>query len=110
MEGLIFIGATFVVFWLLFIRPQQRRVREHRELVVALAEGDEVMLTSGLYGTIDRLEDDVVHLEVAPGTTVKVARGAVAKRAHEVLGTPAPEEGPEIFEGPDLDDQTGDAL
>ena len=49
MEQLLIIAATFFVLWLLFIRPQQRRVRA-RALVAPLEPGDEVILTAGIYG------------------------------------------------------------
>ncbi|SFC77545.1 preprotein translocase subunit YajC [Nocardioides terrae] len=67
------------VFWLLILRPQQRRQRELRALQSSLSAGSEVMLTSGIYGTVSATADDHVLVEIAPGVTIKIARGAVAQ-------------------------------
>jgi preprotein translocase subunit YajC len=83
MGPLIAIALMFLVFWVLIILPQQRRVRAHQALVRSIDVGDEVMTTSGLYGTIASLDEDDVMLEVAPGTTLRFARGAIAKKVDE---------------------------
>jgi preprotein translocase subunit YajC len=90
MSALILLAVTFILMWVLFILPQQRRLKAHQALVTRLEIGDEVMATSGLYGTITELDGDVVHIEIAPGTTVRMARGAIARRLSEEVG-PAPE-------------------
>jgi preprotein translocase subunit YajC len=95
MGALILLAVTFLLMWVLFILPQQRRLRAHQALVSRLEVGDEVMATSGLFGTIVELDDEVVRLEVAPGTVVRLARGAVARRLDddavpEEPVTPAP--------------------
>ena len=67
-------------FYLLLWRPQQRRMAEARALQGALDEGDEIMTTSGIYGRVVRLGSDDIELEIAPGTVIRCARGAVARR------------------------------
>lgn len=93
MGALIVIAVTFGLVWALFILPQQRRIREHQAVVASLEVGDEVMTTAGIYGTVVALDDQVVTLEVAPGTALRVARGAVGHRVtadhDESTGTPA---------------------
>ncbi|MEY2456090.1 MAG: preprotein translocase subunit YajC [Acidimicrobiaceae bacterium] len=89
MGPLIAIALMFLVFWGLIILPQQRRVRAHQALVRSIEVGDEVMTTSGLYGTVASLDDDEVMLEVAPGTTLRFARGAIAKHVNEPDPEPA---------------------
>jgi preprotein translocase subunit YajC len=84
-----------LVFWFLIVRPQRRRQHELASTQSALAPGAEVMLGSGIYGVVTAMEDDTVRLEVAPGTTVKVARQAVIKvvdRDEPVDGPATPEE------------------
>jgi preprotein translocase subunit YajC len=76
---LVLLAVTFALMWVLFIRPQQRRVRSHRVVVAGLAVGDEVMTSAGLFGTITALDDEDVRMEVAPGVVVRFARGAVAR-------------------------------
>jgi preprotein translocase subunit YajC len=68
-----------LVFWFLIVRPQRRRQHELAATQSALGVGTEVMLGSGIYGTVASVEDDTLHLQVAPGTIVKVARQAVVK-------------------------------
>jgi preprotein translocase subunit YajC len=89
MGPFLLLAVTFLLMWVLFILPQQRRMKAHQALVATLEEGDEVMLTSGVYGTITRLADDVVHLELAPGVVIRVARGAVARRVGDEPEAPA---------------------
>ena len=68
-----------LVFWFLIVRPQRRRQHELASTQSALGVGTEVMLGSGIYGTVASVEDDTLHLQVSPGTIVKVARQAVVK-------------------------------
>src|SRR3954447_24726943 len=98
MGPLIAIALMFLVFWVLIILPQQRRVRAHQALVRAIEVGDEVMTTSGLYGTITSLDEEDVLLEVAPGTVLKFARGAIAKDLTERAPQPAAPEDDAIAE------------
>lgn len=77
LVGLLPLVGIVLVFWFLVIRPTQRRQRQQVEMQSALGVGDEVMLTSGIYGSVVALEDDKVRVEVAPGTVLAVARGAI---------------------------------
>jgi preprotein translocase subunit YajC len=80
MQALIVLAVTFVLLWVFFILPQQRRVRAHQHLVAGLAEGDEVVLTAGIHGRITELGAEDLLLEVAPGVELRVARQAVLRR------------------------------
>jgi preprotein translocase subunit YajC len=94
MQALIVLAVTFLLLYVFFILPQQRRVRAHHQLVAGLQEGDEVVLTAGIYGRITELGGDDLTLEVAPGVELVVARQAVLRRVETVDGgTPAPVEG-----------------
>jgi preprotein translocase subunit YajC len=75
------------VFYLLIWRPQQRRMSNVRALQDALQLHDEVITTSGIFGTITALRDDHIELEIAPNVVVKVARGAVGQRLTAGTGT-----------------------
>lgn len=86
MEPLFVLAATFALLWLLFIRPQQRRVRGHQALVASLAPGDQVVLTAGIYGRILDLGPEDMTVEVAPGVELRVARHAVLRRVEDVTG------------------------
>lgn len=79
MGPLVFTSLLFLGFYLLAIRPQQRRFRALQQVQASLAPGSRVMTTAGLYGTVTSVEDDIVGLEVAPGVEVRHARAAVAR-------------------------------
>ena len=68
----------FVIFYFLLIRPQQKKQKQHREMVTSLKKGDRVMTTGGLYGRVTGLTDTVVTLEIAEKVRVKVARNNIA--------------------------------
>lgn len=68
----------FVVFWFLLIRPQQKKAKEHREMVAALSKGDEVVTSGGLLGRITQVGDTFVTVELAAGIEVRVQRSAVS--------------------------------
>jgi preprotein translocase subunit YajC len=71
------LAAFVLIFWLLIVRPQARRQRELGDMQQSLAEGDRIMLTSGIHGTVRGLQDDVARVEVAEGVHITVARGAI---------------------------------
>ena len=91
---LLVILIALVGFWAIVMRPARTQQRRVAELQTALAVGDEVIISAGIFGTVVALEDDRVRLEIAPGTVVTVARQVVIRRAPE--STPEqPETGPE---------------
>ena len=70
--------VIFVVFYFLLIRPQMKRAKEHRQLVSALAVGDEVVTTGGLLGKVTNVTDSFITLEVADNVKVKLQKHAVS--------------------------------
>ena len=83
MEGLVFLVLMMVVFYFMLIRPQKRRADQHRDLVGSLRVGDEIVTIGGLFGTVASMDDEALHLEVAPGTSLRVLKTAVARRVTE---------------------------
>lgn len=67
----------FVVFYFLLIRPQQKKAKEHQQLLAGLKKGDSVVTTGGIYGVITGLTDTVVTLEIAEKVRVKVSRAHI---------------------------------
>ena len=67
----------FVVFYFLLIRPQQKRTKEHKNMVAGLTKGDEVVTMGGVLGKITEVDENFVSLEVAAGTEIKVQRASV---------------------------------
>jgi preprotein translocase subunit YajC len=64
----------FVVFYFLLIRPQQKRAKQHQEMLGKLKKNDEVMTSGGIYGKVVALAENVVTLEVAPNVRIRVHR------------------------------------
>jgi preprotein translocase subunit YajC len=102
MEPLIVLAATFVLLWVLFILPQQRRVRAHQALVASLEPGEEVVLSAGIHGRIADLGPEELMLEVAPGVELRVARQAVLRLVEHA--TPADDDS----DGADDDSDSAD--
>ena len=98
LAGLLPFVLIFLVFWFLILRPQRRRQQAVAQTQRALTVGTQVVLTSGIYGTVASLDDQTLDLEVAPGTVVKVARQAVVR-----VVEPPPSTG---FDAPDVRSET----
>lgn len=76
--------AIFLIFWLLLIRPQQRRQREQEQMLKSIEKGDDVVTTGGLHGRVVGVSDDTLTLEIAAvkgeKVRVKVARARIESR------------------------------
>jgi preprotein translocase subunit YajC len=77
MSSLIFFGGMILIFYFLLIRPQQKRAKEHRNMVEALSKGDEVVTNGGLLGKIIEVSEQYITVELADNVQVKVQRQAV---------------------------------
>jgi preprotein translocase subunit YajC len=95
---LVLLGIA-ALFWLVMIRPAQRRQQAMARMQGAVGVGDEVMLTSGIIGVVRSLDEKTVHLEVSEGVTLRVVRAAVG----EVV-TPAARD---VATGPEADPAAG---
>lgn len=80
LSTLIFLGLLIAIFYFMLIRPQKKRVEHHRQLVESLTVGDEIVTIGGVHGTVKRLGDEDLELEVAPGTVLRLVKSAVARR------------------------------
>lgn len=74
IAGFLPLIIILVVFWFFLIRPQMKQAKEHRQMVEALAKGDEVVTNGGLLGKINKVGDNFVLLEIANNTEVKVQK------------------------------------
>lgn len=79
VSGLLPFVLILVAFYFLIVRPARNRQKAALELQQRLAPGVEVMTTSGIYGTVVAVDDATIQLEVAPGTTLRVAKPAVGQ-------------------------------
>jgi len=65
----------FVIFYFLLIRPQQRRMKQHQEMIGAVKLRDTVVTSGGLIGKVTKVEDSEVEIEIAQGVRVRVMKG-----------------------------------
>lgn len=78
LTSLLPLVLIFAVFYFFLIRPQMKQAREHRQMVEALAKGDEIVTGGGLLGRITRLGDNFITVEIAPDIEVKVQKHSVS--------------------------------
>lgn len=77
LSTVLFLVVFIGLFYFLFIRPQNKRAKEHRNLLDALTTGDEVVSGGGLMGKIQQIQENVVDLEIAPNVVIKVQRSSI---------------------------------
>ena len=105
MAGFLPLILIFGLMYVLMIRPQQKKAKEQQALVASISAGDEVLLNSGIYGTVNEVDADdpnVLWIEVYQGVELKVRRGAVDQRLNEPAAT-ADEPVEESADGSDED-------
>jgi len=77
--SLLPIVLIFVVFYFLLIRPQQKKVKQHRAMIEAVRRGDRVVTSGGILGTITKVvSDSELEVEIAQGTRVRVVRQTIS--------------------------------
>jgi preprotein translocase subunit YajC len=69
---------VFVIFYFLLIRPQQKKAKDHQQMLGKLKKNDEVMTSGGIYGKVTALTDNIVTLEVAPNVRIRVNRPQIS--------------------------------
>ena len=68
----------FIIFYFFLIRPQQKRVKDHKAMVESLKRGDEVITSGGIIGVVDRvMEDDRIEVVIGEGTKVQIIRSTI---------------------------------
>ena len=77
---ILFMTLIFGVFYLLMIRPQRKKQKEHQEMVQELQKGDKVITAGGIYGQIESLNDESIVLKIESGATIRIARSSVVGR------------------------------
>ena len=82
----ILIGILLVVFWFVILGPERKQKKLREAMLENMKKGDEVLLSSGMYGTLVTIADDTVKVQVADGVRIKFSRAAV----QQVLGKDDP--------------------
>ena len=79
-SSMIPLVMIFGVFYLLLLRPQQKRLKQHQEMTESLSKGDQVILGSGVYGVIMKIEGSDATVRIAEGVEIKVLRSSIAEQ------------------------------
>lgn len=79
MDLILMVVAFGAIMYFLMIRPQQKRMKQHQELIASLEPGSRVLLTSGMYATLRHVGDKQMIVELAPGVEVTLLKGNVAR-------------------------------
>ena len=69
---------VFIIFYFLLIRPQQKKAKEHQQMLAKIKKNDEVMTSGGIYGKVTALTDTIVTLEIAPNVRIRVNRPQIS--------------------------------
>ena len=77
LQMIIMMAIFFGIMYFMIIRPQQKRAKEHRELIASIGKGDEVVAAGGLVGKVVNQGDNLVEITVSENTTLKVQRQAI---------------------------------
>lgn len=84
-QNLMMIALIGVVFYFFMIRPQTKRMKEHKKLIENLQKGDRVVTTGGIYGRISEISADHFLVEIAPNVRIKVQRNAISMEGSKGL-------------------------
>ena len=76
--ALLIVIVGLAVVWIVFVRPSRRRQTAQMEALQNVAPGTEIVTAGGIFGTVRDVDEDELTVEIAPGTTVRLARRAVA--------------------------------
>ncbi|MCK5727435.1 MAG: preprotein translocase subunit YajC [Thiotrichaceae bacterium] len=77
VQMFIMIGIIFVMFYFFIIRPQQKRTKEHTNLLASISKGDEVVTTGGVIGKVATIGENFIEMRVSDNSTLKIQKHAV---------------------------------
>jgi preprotein translocase subunit YajC len=76
----IFLGLMIVVFWLFFIKPQQKKAKEQKKFIEELQRGDKIVTIAGIHGVVNKInEDGTLNIEISPGSYIKIEKQAISR-------------------------------
>lgn len=79
LDMLLPLALILLIFYFLLIRPQQKRMKQHRAMIDAVRRGDTIVTSGGIIGKVTKVADDEVQVEIADGTRVRVVKGTIAE-------------------------------
>ena len=79
LMSLLPFALIFVIMYFLILRPQQKKAKDHAELVKNIRRGDTVVTSGGIIGKVAKVEDNELQIEIADGVRIKVLRGTISE-------------------------------
>ena len=79
MSTLLLVGAFFLIFYFLLIRPQRKREKERKAMIAAVRKNDRIITAGGVHGTVLAISDDSVLVEVHSNVKIRFERSSIAK-------------------------------
>lgn len=93
--SLVLLAVVMAIFYFMLVRPQKKRLKEHKDLISALEPGDEVVTIGGAFGFVNKVDEEMVWLEVSDGVEVRFTKQAVSRRILDSSDQLDPEPGEE---------------
>ena len=78
LSTILILVVFFAVFYFLMIRPQQKKAKEHRNMINSVGKGDEIITSGGILGVVTKVSEDYLVVELAEGVEVKLQKGAIS--------------------------------
>lgn len=103
-SGMISLLLVVLVFWMFLIRPQQKQAKQRAEMLAALKPGDKVITIGGICGTVSRMTDDKIYVEVSEGVVLEMLRNSISTLEEDLsnLKDPFAEDEEEELEDDDI--------
>lgn len=108
--SLIFLALMFVAFYLLLIRPQQKRMRDQRSMQSSLQIGDQIRTLGGFQVTIKRFDEDLITVELSPGVEARIVKQAVASKVSSTAQVDEPPADDPTDNNPTTSNPTDDSV
>ena len=104
MNGMLSLLLVVLVFWVFLIRPQQKQAKQRAEMLAALKPGDKVITIGGICGTVSRMTDDKIYVEVSEGVVLEMLRNSISTLEEDLsnLKDPFAEDEEEELEDDDI--------
>jgi preprotein translocase subunit YajC len=80
VDMIFILGLMLAIFYFILIRPQQKKQRQHQDMLKALKTGDQIVTIGGIYGTIIDIDEQKVKIKIADNVKIELARGSIQSR------------------------------
>lgn len=87
----VFLGAMLVIFWFFLIRPQAKKQKQQQTFESSLEKGSDVVTASGIIGKINKIEDNIVTLDIGNKTYIRITKNAISKEMTDAIFNQATE-------------------